>query len=99
MIMNKYIIAPTSEMDYCKETNRYYCCLYIAIKKKDFLAYVSCSEFDFVTNQAKDLAIEFLNNYNYNTEKVPYEKELFSQIENISNTMFREVKTNQLNVV
>lgn len=97
--MNKYVIAPTSEMDYCHETNRYYCCLYIAIRKKDCLAYVSCSDFDPITNQPKDLAIEFLNSLNYNPENIAYDRELFYEIEVVSSSMFKEIKSNQLNVV
>lgn len=92
------VVAPTKDVGVCPESKRWYCILYVAIKKKEYFAYTSCSHFDLATKTPDNFAIEFLDE-TFNSVQVAYDCEMFEEIEKVACEMFTEMKQEELNVV
>lgn len=89
----KWDIYPTNELGRDKVTNRYYVSLYLDNKDKkadSYLVYVSCDEYD--DCEPTNLTIQFLNAYDANPIDMPYDSDLFMDIEMDACIVFQDMK-------
>lgn len=89
--MNKFNLAVTEEMGFDVDSNKYYVVLKMFKAKREYEVVVQCTNYNIKEWTPQDLTIEFLNESRTSVEKIPYDKDLFQEIEIMACQMFEEM--------
>lgn len=95
---SKCNVWPAGDQGFCKDTLRYHCLLYVAVQQEDFFVDVSCEDYNMITEEPVNLAIQCLTYKEMNPIDLPYDKELFNEIEEVAKTMFEDMKLEESGV-
>jgi hypothetical protein len=90
-------IFNTSDNGYDTLVKRYYVNLLMMTQKSEITVVVSCSEFDPIELEVKDLTIEFIN-ANNKTIPMAFDVQMFDSIQLAAYDMFDEIKKDELQV-
>lgn len=92
-------VYPTADLGYDTDTHRYFANVYIVFGKKEYMACVGCDDFDPKTLEATNMTIEFMNNENANNIHIPYNEQLFQEIQVVTAELFLELKQEEKDAV
>lgn len=82
----------TNDMGYDVNTNRYYATFTLFMNRTEYKVVAQCEDFDMKSFEPKNFTVEFLDDVYNNMEKIPYNTDLFDEIEIMSYGIFEELK-------
>lgn len=94
---NSFELAVSKLIGYDEKSNKYYVQLIMFQDKNEYVVDCQCDDYNVIQMEPENLTISFMND-RYDSVNIPYEREMFQEIEMMACQMFEDMKEEEQHV-